>query len=307
MSAPRVGVVIVSYNSADVLPDCLASLAGQDVVLTRVVVADNASADESLAVAETAGASAEADVKVLATGRNGGYAAGFNAGLRELDLTALDAVCVLNPDCRLRPGALGVLAAALLRPGIGIAAPRLVNPDGTLQPTLRRMPTVGRALAEAVLGGTFTGRHGTLGELITTPGPHEREGRHAWATGAALLMSAEALRAVGEWDESFLLYSEETEFILRAADRGFGLWYCPDSVVEHIGAASGTSPALAALSVVNRVLLFRRIRSRSAAFCYFLAVALGQGLRALAGHPDARAAFVALVRPSRRPTRLAGG
>ncbi|GAB2813619.1 glycosyltransferase family 2 protein [Actinocorallia aurea] len=307
MSGPRVAVVIVSYNSADVLPGCLASLTGQDVELTRVIVADNASSDGSVAVAEAAGQGVEAAVDVLATGRNGGYAAGFNAGLRALDLAVLDAVLVLNPDCRLHPGALGALAEALRRPGIGVAAPRLVNPDGTLQPTLRRTPTVGRALAEALLGGTFTGRHGGLGELITAPGPHEREGRHAWATGAALLMSADALRAAGEWDESFLLYSEETEFIFRAAGLGFGLWYRPDAVVEHIGAASGAGPALTALSVVNRVRLFRRFRSRSAAACYFLAIALGQGLRALAGQRAARASFVALVRPSRRMTRLAGG
>ncbi|WP_460366924.1 glycosyltransferase family 2 protein, partial [Actinocorallia lasiicapitis] len=95
----RVGVVIVSYNSADVLPGCLESLTGQGVELAGVVVADNASADDSLRIGEAAGAVA------LAVGRNGGYAAGFNAGLRALDLAALDAVCVLNPDCRLRPGA----------------------------------------------------------------------------------------------------------------------------------------------------------------------------------------------------------
>ncbi|WP_460369953.1 glycosyltransferase family 2 protein, partial [Actinocorallia lasiicapitis] len=158
-----------------------------------------------------------------------------------------------------------------------------------------------------LLGGSFAGRYGALGEMITAPGPHERAGRYAWATGAALLMSAETLRRAGPWDESFLLYSEETEFILRSTDLGLGLWYCPDAVVEHIGAASGTSPALAALSTVNRVRLYRGRHGPVASAAYGLALTAGQFLRALAGRPDARAALVALLRPSRRPTRLAGG
>jgi GT2 family glycosyltransferase len=294
----RVAVVLVSYNSADVLPGCLDSLVDQRVDLVQVVVADNASADDSLKIA------AEGGALTVQVGRNAGYAAGFNAGVAALDLDTLDAVCVLNPDCRLRPGALGLLAEALTRPGQGIAAPRLVNPDGTLQPTLRRVPAVHRALAEALLGGTRIGR---LGELITDPERHARPGVAVWATGAALLMSVQALRETGPWDESFLLYSEETEFILRAADRGWSLWYEPAAVIEHIGAASGFSPALAGLATVNKVRLFRRRRGPVSSAAYYLAITVGEALRALAGRPTSRAAFVALVRPSRRLTRLAGG
>ncbi|MEO5873741.1 MAG: glycosyltransferase family 2 protein, partial [Streptosporangiaceae bacterium] len=282
----------------DVLPGCLDSLAGQGVDLARVVVADNASADDSLRVADSAGA------LTVAVGRNAGYAAGFNAGVAALDLDGLDAVCVLNPDCRLRPGALGRLAAALAVPGRGIAAPRLVNPDGSLQPTLRRLPAVHRALAEAVFGGNRTGR---LGELILDEETHARPGPAAWATGAALLVSVQALREAGPWDESFLLYSEETDFILRAADLGWSLWYEPAAIVEHIGAASGFSPALAALIAVNKVRLFRRRRSLPASIAYYLAVTAGEAVRAAAGRPESRAAVTALVRPSRRLTRLAGG
>ena len=112
----------------------------------------------------------------------------------------------------------------------GIVAPRLLNLDGTLQPTLRRAPTVRGALAEALVGGELAGRIG-LGELIFDERSHERARSSAWATGAALLISWQVLVQVGPWNESFLLYSEETEFIFRAADYGWTMWYEPSAIV----------------------------------------------------------------------------
>jgi N-acetylglucosaminyl-diphospho-decaprenol L-rhamnosyltransferase len=297
----RVAVVIVTYNSAEVLADCLASLRpSEGVELAGVVVADNNSRDKSLRIAQDADG---LSVHTVQLGRNAGYAAAINAGVAVLP-DDVDAVMVLNPDCRLRPDTLRRLADALERPGIGIVAPRLLNPDGTLQPTLRRMPTVGRAIAEAVLGGDRAGRFGA-GELVTSAKEHDRPGVVPWATGAAMLISMTAWRKVGPWDESFLLYSEETEFALRAADHGFKLWYEPAAIVEHIGGESGTNPTLAAMVVVNKVKLFRRRRGPVASAVYFGAFVAGQGVRALAGRRTCRAAVVALLRPSRRLRELA--
>ncbi|HEY7070357.1 MAG TPA: glycosyltransferase family 2 protein [Acidimicrobiales bacterium] len=299
----RLAVVIVTYNSAGVLEGCLRSLpdAARGVTLAGVVVADNASTDDSVRIARES----PVPVEVVDVGHNAGYAAGFHAGMAALDLARLDAVMVLNPDCRLLPGSLATLAAALDQPHVGIAAPRLLNPDGTLQPTLRREPTVGRALAEAVFGGERAGRIGTLGEQVYDERQHDHAGPAAWVTGAALLMSTRCLEQVGPWDESFLLYSEETDFLLRAADAGWSTWYEPAAVVEHIGGESGTNPALTALLVVNKVRLFRRRRGQPAAAAYYLFTLLGWGVRALAGRRNARAATVALLRPSRRPRSLA--
>jgi GT2 family glycosyltransferase len=299
---PRIAIVIVTYNSADVLSDCLRSITPQGVRLAAVVVADNASRDESLAIAEAA---VELPIRTVQLGRNAGYAAAVNAGIAALDIREIDAVFVMNPDCQLRSDTLLLLSGALGPPGRGIAVPRLLNPDGTLQPSLRRTPTVRRALAEALIGGELAGRIGTLGELVTDPREYERPGPAAWATGAAMLISVEALRDVGPWDETFLLYSEETEFALRAADRGWTLWYDPAAVVEHIGGDSGTNPTLAALLVVNKVRLFRRRRSAVAATAYYLALVAGEGARALAGRQTSRAAVAALIRPSRRERSLA--
>ena len=251
---PTVSVLICTYNGGKVLADCLASSADQGVEVTDVVVADNRSRDDSVAIAEAA---TKLPIRTVQMGRNAGYAAAINAGIATLDARKLDAVFVMNPDCRLRPDTLFLLTRALRQPGRGIAVPRLVNQDGTLQPSLRRHPTVGRALAEAVIGGELAGRVGTLGELVMSPAGYDRAGPAAWATGAAMLLSADLIRDLGPWDESFLLYSEETEYCLRAADSGWTLWYEPVAVVEHIGGESGTNPTLYALMVANKVRLFR--------------------------------------------------
>jgi GT2 family glycosyltransferase len=298
-----VAVVIVTYNSADVLPSCLESLrdGGADgVELTDVVVVDNASSDSSTEIAKAAD---YLPISVVQLTENVGYAAGLNAGVTALRSRPPDSVMVLNPDCRLRPGVLAVLAEALQAPGRGIAAPRIVNLDGTLQPTLRRVPTVAGAFAEAVLGGRIADRLG-LGELIFTDGPHDVPGPAGWVMGAALLMAWDLLESVGPWDERFLLYSEETEFILRASDHGWTTWYEPTAVVEHKGGDSGTRPSLAALLTVNKVALFRRRNGWFKGRVYAAGVLLGMLVRAAAGQRTARASAAALLLPSRRITSL---
>lgn len=306
--AARIAVVVVTFNSSAVLPGCLAALAVQEGIdLAGVVVADNASRDGCVGIAEATGG---LPVQSVAVGRNAGYAAAINAGLAVLDLRKLDAVLVLNPDCRPHPDALRRLAAVLRQPGRGIAAPRLLNPDGSLQASLRRRATVGRALAEAVAGGNRAGRVGTLSEMAVRPGEYDRPAPVVWATGAAMLLSAGMIRDIGPWDESFLLYSEETEYCLRAADHGWTTWYEPAAVVEHLGGDSATDPRLYALMVANKVTLYRRRHRPPATFAYHLTVTAGEAARALLGRATSRAALAALLSPARHRaliTSIAGG
>jgi GT2 family glycosyltransferase len=295
----KIAIVIVTYNSAEVLDGCLRSLPSEGVDITRVVVVDNNSRDDSVRVALAA--SDALPIRSVQTGRNAGYAAAVNAGVAALADEKVDAIWVMNPDTRLRRDTLRILADQLREPRRGIAVPKMLNPDGSLQPSLRRMPTVGRALAEAVMGAR-AGRIGTLGELIADPKEYDRPQSAVWATGAAMLLSAEMVREIGGWDESLLLYSEETEYALRAADHGWSLWYDPAAVVEHIGGESGTNPTLAALLVVNKVRLFKRRRGTAAGSAYYAAVVLGEGMRALQGRRTSRASLKALLHPKRPPT-----
>jgi GT2 family glycosyltransferase len=274
-----VGLVVVTYQSATVLPGLLDSLPAQ----ARVVVVDNRSTDDSAELARRAGA------EVVELGANLGYAAGLNAGRRALG-DGVGAVLVLNPDIRLRPGCVDALRSALDRPGVGIAVPQLLDGAGVPAPVLRREPTVLRALGEAVLGGERAGRIPALGELVTDPAASVRAD---WATGAAMLVSTACWDAVGGWDESFFLYSEETDFALRARDTGFALRYEPAAVAEHLGGDAKVNTGLHALLVRNRIRLYRKRHGpvRSAAFA--AAVALNEALRAR--RPASRRALGALL------------
>lgn len=302
----RIAVVIVTYNSAQVLTGCLHSLRSNGVRLQTVVVADNASPDDSLAIAKSM---PDLPMLTIQMGRNAGYAAAINAGIEAMGPEAigpggLDAIMVLNPDCELRPDTLAILWQALDKPERAIAVPKLVNTDGSLQPSLRRTPTIRRAIAEAILGER-AGRIGTMGELISDPQVYERPGPFSWATGAAMLVSTAVIRDIGPWDESFLLYSEETEFALRAADHGWTLWYEPAAVVRHRGGESHTNPHLASLIIVNKLSLFCRRHNRFAAAVYYLVVLFGESVRALMGRRISRAAVAAMLRPISRTRVLA--
>ncbi|MFZ2116220.1 MAG: glycosyltransferase family 2 protein [Pseudonocardiaceae bacterium] len=299
-----VSVVIVTYNSSRVLGGCLDSLpAGlQGVDVTEIVVADNASTDHVVSLAEERNI---ANLRIVRIGRNAGYSAAINRAVETLKPS--DAILVLNPDVRLRSGSVFALADALQNRGVGITVPRLVAPTGELCYSLHRQPTLGRAVAGALLGGDRADRLAGLGERITDPRRYDSSAPAVWATGAVMLISRTALRTIGPWDESFLLYSEETEFALRAADHGWRLWFEAGAEAEHIGGESRTNPMLAALLAVNRVRLYKRRHGTVAGFSYYLAVTFGEALRAAAGRETAQAALGALLFRSRRLRVLPGG
>jgi len=166
--------------------------------------------------------------------------------------------------------------------------------DGTPAKSLRRTPTVLRALGEAVLGER-AGRYPSLGETVVDPAAYRRRGVTDWATGAAMLISADCARACGPWDESFFLYSEETDFALRAGDLGFATAFVPGAEVTHLGGESRVSPALWSLLVVNRVRLYRKRHSAAATAAFWAAVFLRESSRAMLGHRRSRRAVGALL------------
>ncbi|MBB2933716.1 GT2 family glycosyltransferase [Amycolatopsis bartoniae] len=265
-------VVIVTYHSAAIVADCLNSL--RDLPDARVIVVDNASTDNTLDVVRKTLPSAE----IVARGTNDGFAAGVNAGFAE----AGDAdVLVLNPDVRLEPGAVKALRAALEVPGTGIAVPLILGPDGERHPSLRRRPTTLRALGEAVLGGTRAGRVPALGELVVSRRAYSRPSTVDWATGACWLVSRECRQALGPMEERYFLYSEETEYHLRAGDSGYAVRFEPAAVAIHLGGEQSTSAELWALSATNRVRLRREREGRAAALGMRLAVLANEVPRAL--------------------------
>jgi GT2 family glycosyltransferase len=283
--------VVVTHNSAAVVAGLLDSLpAALAGIPAEVVVVDNGSTDGTAALLEARGG-----CRVVRSA-NVGYAAGINRGVRES--RAGGDILVLNPDVRLAPGAVGHLVAAAGLPRTGIVAPRIRDPDGTLALSLRRDPSLPRAL-----GLNRTGRP-LLAEYVTEPAAYERAGVVDWALGAVLLVTRECHDALGGWDESYFLYSEETDLSLRARDRGLLTRYEPAAVAVHLGGGSGRSGRTQAMQAVNRVRLYRRRHGPAAAAAYLALTVAAELSWAARGNRDCRAAAHALLRPSRRPAEL---
>lgn len=293
-----VAVIVVTWNSSATVPGLIETLPeGMAGLAWRLVVADNDSADDTVALLEKSAP----DAVLVQTGRNAGYAAAINYALDEIEKRFPDvkAVMVCNPDIRMRPGCGLAMVRGLEQPGTGITAPLLYHGSGDLIRSLRRESTVVRAFGEAVLGNRRAGRFPALGELVTDPAAYRAATAADWAAGSLLAVSRECLDACGRWDESFFLYSEETEYSLRARDKGFATRLAPEAVATHLEGDSKVSPRLWTLLTLNRVRLYRMRHGRAATLAFWAGVLLRESLRAALGKPHNRAAAAALVRPSR--------
>ena len=260
-----------------------------------ITVVDNGSRDETAAIAAS-----EDGVELLRQG-NTGFAHGVNRGI-ERSPSGHDVV-VLNADLRVEDGCIEALTAVLDEvPDAAVVVPRVVDEAGRVLPSLRREPSIGRTLVEAVVGGR---RAGPLGEAHR---PGSGRAVTTWATGAAMLLRREAIEAVGLLDERFFLYSEETEYCLRLRDAGYLVLVEPRASVLHYGGEMGTRPTLWALRAVNRVRLHRRRHGAVSAFAFRLASLLFELRRAVTGDRVSRAAVRALVVPDleRAAARLVG-
>lgn len=211
--------IVLNWNGRAYLEACLSALLAQKYPLERLVVVDNGSTDDSLALLRQRFPA----VPVLANGGNVGFAAGNNVALR--DLTS-DAALLLNPDVILSPGCVGALAAALAAdPDVAIAGCKLWYPDGeTLQHG----------------GGYIThpqampGHYG-IGEADA--GQHDAARYVDYVIGAAVAVRRTALEQIGLFDEGFFLYYEDADLCARARAAGYRVVYEPRATAVHVESA----------------------------------------------------------------------
>jgi GT2 family glycosyltransferase len=238
-----VDVVVVSYNSAGELRDCvepIARMAG-----AHVTVVDSASHDAGL---ETV---ADLPVATVPLPENRGFAYGCNAGW---PLGSAPHVLLLNPDARIDAVALERLADALSSdPAVGAVAPRITEPDGTLDFSLRRFPRLRSTFSQALFLHRILPRAAWVDEVIRDTSVYERDGRVDWASGACLLIRRDVLERLAGLDDGFFLYCEELDLCRRMRDAGLEVRFVRDAGAVHAGGASAPRAALLPVLAASRV------------------------------------------------------
>ena len=243
-SAPDVSLCIVSWNVADDLRACLQSLRDQqNPPRFETIVVDNASSDETV---EMLGRDFP-EVRLVANDDNRGFAGGSNQGLR---MGAGRYLMLLNPDTILPPDVLATLVAvADAHPEAGIIAPKLLNTDGSLQPSCRRFPTITAALYRNTLFGRLMPRARAASHYIMEDFDHDVEREVDWVSGACMMVRREALEHVGELDEGFPWGSEDVDFCLRMFRADWRVLYTPATAIVH---AVGRSSSQAVVPTIIR-------------------------------------------------------
>ena len=267
------GIVIVNYNTCELLRDCLASIANSvDAPRYRVLVVDNGSSDDSAAMVH----SEFPWVQLIVSQRNGGYAYANNLGLRALgfDGGAVkgDArpryVLLLNPDTVLPPEALAAMTAYLEdHPDVGAVGPKLVRRDGSLDKACRRsFPSPAVSFYHfAGLDRLFphSARFGRYNLSYLDP---DLETEVDALVGAFMLLRAEALERAGLLDERFFMYGEDIDLCYRIKQRGWRIVYYPRVTVLHIKGASSRKAsrrAIAALYDAMKIFHDKHYRART--------------------------------------------
>ena len=300
----EVDVVTVTFRSAATVRGALDPLVGQPSV--RVIVVDNASDDATRDVISAL------PVETIALGANGGFAHGCNVGVAA---GRAPYVLLLNPDARISHQALQTLVAELEQDGcVGAAAPRIVEPDGSLNFSLRRSPRLRSTFAQALFLHRLLPSASWVDEVVRDRALYERAHAAEWVSGACLLVRRSLLEQIGGLDESFFHYSEDVDLCARIWEAGYEVRFVPRASASHEGGASAPRTALLAILAASRIRYSAKHDRLVVTLLVRLGVALGAVTHSIAtrgGWPSRRghlrALAVALKPLPAEPSRLVRG
>jgi len=270
----ELAVVTVTYFSGDTLARFLDTLERATTREVQVVVADNASTDGA-----PEKAAERENVHLLSIGKNVGYGSGANLGVAELD-ERYGWVVVSNPDLEWEPGSLDDLLAVAKRwPRGGAFGPLIHDPDGTIYPSARLLPSFGRGIGHALFGRIWPGNPWTRQYRQETGTPVERVS--GWLSGSCQLFRREAFEAVGGFDTRYFMYFEDVDLGERLRKAGWLNVYAPSSSVIHKGGHS-TSQASAKMLEAHHESAYRYLADRHPGLAWkpvLAAAKLGLALR----------------------------
>lgn len=231
-------IVVVNWNVCDLLQRCLWSLSGAEAYsapefTSEVIVVDCASSDGSVEMVRRE----FPWVRLIASGENLGYARGNNQGVAGAGGRYL---LILNPDTEIVGDALVMMIRYLEEhPAVGVVGPQLCNPDGTLQPSRRRFPTLATAFCESTLLQQWFPSNRFARRYYLDDRPADTTQAVDWLVGAALMIRRETWRQVGPLDEDFFMYFEELDWCRRCRMAGWEIHYLPAAeIIHHEGKSS---------------------------------------------------------------------
>ncbi len=255
----RLSVIIVSWNVRQPLVACLQSLARHPPNdPPEVIVVDNASTDGTVAVVQRD----FPRVSVLRNENNRGFAAANNQGIA---LARGEYLLLLNPDTIVHPCALETLCTFLdAHPDVGACGPRLLNEDGTTQPSARRFPSFRASLYRHTILRHFFVFRRHYRRWVMSGFSYDRQMDIDQLMGAALLLRRSAVDQVGPMDERFFMYYEEVDLCQRLRQAGWRVVFVPEATITHLGGESSRQVPIPARVMMLDSLLgyFRKHRGQ---------------------------------------------
>jgi N-acetylglucosaminyl-diphospho-decaprenol L-rhamnosyltransferase len=223
---PDASVVVVTHNALPWIERCLDSVRGEEVI-----VVDNGSSDGSPDVVRAVMPEA-----TLIEQENLGLAAGWNRGMAAASGRYF---LILNSDAWLTEGSLRrLIAFADEHPEAAIVGPRLLNPDGTLQRSVRGFPTLWRLATEYLFLRKLAPRSRLFNAFYAGGFDHDEVREADFVMGACMLVRREAVEDAGPLDETFFLFSEEVDWAYRFRQAGWKVLFFPGAECVHVGGAS---------------------------------------------------------------------
>jgi N-acetylglucosaminyl-diphospho-decaprenol L-rhamnosyltransferase len=234
----KIAIVSVNYKTAELALKSCTLLVEQPNQNCIAFIVDNFSEDGSsqIIAKHIKKNNWSNKVKLIAMPKNGGFAYGSNAGIREALKSGCDYVMLLNPDTEIRSGAIETLAQHLdNHPEVGIVGSQLQNQEGGIENSAHYFHSPIGELLESARLGILTK---LLSKYEVTPPKKNTAHQCDWVSGASMMIRRQVFNDIGLLDEIYFLYFEEVDFFFRAKKAGWQTWYVPGSKVMHIEGAS---------------------------------------------------------------------
>jgi N-acetylglucosaminyl-diphospho-decaprenol L-rhamnosyltransferase len=229
-------ILIVTYNSAETIRECVESIIPELASITaEIIIIDNKSSDETPAILGSL-ADQYSQLQIVINRVNTGFAAGNNQALSQ---ASGENIFILNPDTVLEPGLIsGLMDELASQDQIGIVAPQLKFPDGRIQKTCRRFPThLDVIYTTTGLARLYPRSHRFNGWKMGDF-DHQTRCQVDQPAGAALMVDGSLLRSLDGFDSNFPMFFNDVDLCKRVKDMGFEIWYLPEYKVTHLGGIS---------------------------------------------------------------------